>query len=99
MKPQQKQEELRDALASILNALPDIDPHDDESWMVDRCLPKFQAFIQSQEAELVEMIEGMKCGERKTKDFGEWSAETYEEKMLVNWVLEKAIQIIKKREG
>jgi len=34
-------EKLRESLANILQALPEIDPHDDEVWMVDKCLPRF----------------------------------------------------------
>lgn len=37
-------EKLHDYLAGILNALPEIDPHDDEAWMTDKCFPKFKEF-------------------------------------------------------
>ena len=36
---------------------------------------------------LVEGIEGMKTDERKVATFGEWQAESYEDKMLVNAIL------------
>ncbi len=37
---------------------------------------------------LKEKVEGLKADERKIAEFGEWQAETYTEKMLVNAVLE-----------
>lgn len=42
-------EKRRDELAHILNALPDIDPHDDESWMVDKCLERYMEAITATE--------------------------------------------------
>lgn len=61
-------EKLKDKLADILNALPDIDPHDDEAWMTDKCFPKFKKFVDELEASLrsqdkqslLEEIDGMK---------------------------------------
>jgi len=46
--------------------------------------------------EIEVMIEGMKTDERKTATFGDWVAETYEEKMLVNAVLEEVKNKISK---
>ena len=41
---------------------------------------------------LVEGIEGMKTDERKVATFGEWQAESYEDKMLVNAILTDIIE-------
>lgn len=44
---------------------------------------------------VIEMIESMKCDERKTKDFGDFVAETYEEKMSINQALTQVIEKLK----
>ena len=41
---------------------------------------------------LVEGIEGMKTDERKVATFGEWQAESYEDKMLVNAILTNILE-------
>lgn len=43
---------------------------------------------------MMEAIERMKPNERKVSTFGEWQAETYEEKMLVRAVLDKIIDYL-----
>ena len=45
---------------------------------------------------LVEGIEGMKTDERKVATFGEWQAESYEDKMLVNAILTDIIEKVVK---
>jgi len=45
---------------------------------------------------LVEGIEGMKTDERKVATFGEWQAETYEDKMLVNAILTDILENVVK---
>jgi hypothetical protein len=40
---------------------------------------------------VVEMAQDLKTDERKIHDFREWSAETYEEKMLANAILDTVI--------
>jgi len=45
---------------------------------------------------LVEGIEGMKTDERKVATFGEWQAESYEDKMLVNAILTDIIENVVK---
>ena len=45
---------------------------------------------------LVEGIEGMKTDERKVATFGEWQAESYEDKMLVNAILNDIIEKVVK---
>ena len=44
---------------------------------------------------VIDMLEGMKTDERKVATFGEWQAETYEDKMLVNAVIQEAIDKLK----
>jgi len=56
-----------------------------------------QNFIPT--SEILEMIEGVKTDERKVAYFGEWQAETYEEKMLVNSVLDSLKQSIQDKYG
>ena len=45
---------------------------------------------------LVEGIEGMKTDERKVATFGEWQAESYEDKMLVNAILTDILENVVK---
>ena len=45
---------------------------------------------------LVEGIEGMKTDERKVATFGEWQAESYEDKMLVNAILTDILEKVVK---
>jgi len=45
---------------------------------------------------LVEGIEGMKTDERKVATFGEWQAESYEDKMLVNAILNDILENVVK---
>ena len=45
---------------------------------------------------LVEGIEGMKTDERKVATFGKWQAETYEDKMLVNAILNDILENVVK---
>jgi len=45
---------------------------------------------------LLEGIEGMKTDERKAATFGEWQAESYEDKMLVNATLADIIENVVK---
>jgi len=56
-------EQLYDKLAEILNALPDIDPFDDEAWMTDKCFPKFEKFVATLRAE--DRISILKTAEEK----------------------------------
>lgn len=44
-------------------------------------------------------LEGEKADERKVAVFGEWQAETYEDKMLANAVLDHAITIVQETLG
>ena len=44
---------------------------------------------------VIEMLEGMRTDERRVATFGEWQAETYEDKMLVNAVIQEAIDKLK----
>lgn len=59
---------------------------------------KLKSFISSllstHDSELREKIEGMRCSEMEIKDFGEWTAHSYQEKMLVNAVLYEVIQLL-----
>jgi hypothetical protein len=57
----------------------DITDKDIKSFLAER----EQALIEG----IVEMIEDMKTEERKTKDFGDYTAESYYEKMFANAVL------------
>jgi len=45
---------------------------------------------------LMEGIEGMKTDERKVATFGEWQAESYEDKMLVNAILTDILENVVK---
>ena len=45
---------------------------------------------------LVKGIEGMKTDERKVATFGEWQAESYEDKMLVNAILTNILEKVVK---
>ena len=54
--------------------------------------------LKDQRLELVEKIEKLKTDERKVADFGEWQAETYNDKMLVNAVLDKVLSLIRNKE-
>ena len=45
---------------------------------------------------LVKGIEGMKTDERKVATFGEWQAESYEDKMLVNAILTNILENVVK---
>jgi len=45
---------------------------------------------------LIEGIEGMKTDERKVATFGEWQAESYEDKMLVNAILTDILENVVK---
>ena len=46
--------------------------------------------------ELIKGIEGMKTDERKVATFGEWQAESYEDKMLVNAILADILENVVK---
>lgn len=55
--------------------------------------------LKSQKKDIIEKIKSRKCDERKVKTFGEWEAGTYEEKMLVNAVLEDLLKEIEHKES
>jgi len=44
---------------------------------------------------IIKIIKSLKTDERKVASFGEWQAETYNDKMLVNAILDKLIKIYK----
>lgn len=55
----------------------------------------FDAALAEQKAEIINVINEMKCDERKTREFGEWVAETFNDKMLVNSVVKEILKAIK----
>lgn len=50
---------------------------------------------QEEIKKIIKIAKSLKTDERKVANFGEWQAETYNDKMLVNAVLEKLIKIYK----
>ena len=54
--------------------------------------------VEAERARIREGVEGLFAVERKVATYGEWQAETYEEKMLANAVLLDALQVINKEE-
>lgn len=64
-----------------------------------RTLPELLKSAQaSAKAEMVKLVEGMKTDERKVAVFGEWQAESYNDKQLVNAVLTDILAALKGEE-
>lgn len=56
---------------------------------------KLEAVLTRQREEIVKILEETKPDERKVATFGEWQAETYDEKMLVRAMIDALIRKIK----
>ena len=53
--------------------------------------------VKVERERLVESLKELKTDERKISEFGNWLAESHDEKMLTNAVIDTCIEIIKKQ--